>query len=46
MLIASKEIGLEVKVQKATYIFMIQQWNAGQHHNIQTNNESLENEAS
>jgi hypothetical protein len=46
MLIASKEAGLEVKAQKATYMFMIQQRNAGQHHNIQTNNKSFENEAS
>jgi hypothetical protein len=34
MLIASKEVGLQVKVQKSTYMFMIQQRNAGQHHNI------------
>jgi hypothetical protein len=46
MLIASKEFGLDVMAQTATYTFMIQQRNAGQQHNIQTNNKGFENEGS
>jgi len=46
MSIASKEPGLQMKAQKSTYMFMIQQRNAGQHHNIEANNKSFENEGS
>jgi hypothetical protein len=35
MLIAIKEVGLEVKVQKAKYMCVIQQRYAGRHHNTQ-----------
>jgi hypothetical protein len=46
MLIASKEVDLDVKAQKAKHMCMIQQRNAGQHHNMQINNKSFQNEAS
>jgi hypothetical protein len=42
LLIASKEIGLEVNAEKTKYMFMSQDQNAGQNGYIQIGNESFE----
>ena len=39
---ASKEIGLEVNVDKTKYMVMSRDQNAGQSHNIKIHNNSLE----
>ena len=40
--VSSKEIGLEVNVDKTKYMVMSRDQNAGQSHNIQNNNSSFE----
>jgi hypothetical protein len=42
LLIASKEIGLEVNAEKTNYMFMSRDQNAGQNHNIRVDNKSFE----
>jgi hypothetical protein len=42
LLIASKEIGLEVNAEKTKYMVMSRDQNAGQNGNIQIGNESFE----
>ena len=38
LLVASKDIGLEVNAEKTKYAFMSCEQNAGQNHNIMTGN--------
>jgi hypothetical protein len=42
LLVASKEIGLEVNAEKIKYILITQDQNTGQSHNIKTDNKSFE----
>jgi hypothetical protein len=42
LVIASKEIGLEVHAERNKYIFMSRNQNAGQNHNMKIYNKSLE----
>jgi sorting nexin-29 len=42
LVIASKEIGLEVNAEKTKYMVMSQNQNAGRNHNIKVNNKSFE----
>ena len=41
MIIASKEIGLEVNTEKTKYMVMTRDKNAGRSHNIKTENTSF-----
>jgi hypothetical protein len=41
VVVASKEIGLEVNAEKGKYILMSQDQNAGQNHNVKTDNKSF-----
>ena len=41
LVVGSKEIGLEVSVDKAKYIVMSQDQNVGRNHNIRTDNSSF-----
>jgi hypothetical protein len=43
LVVASKEIGFEVNAQKIKYMVMSRDQNAGQNHNIKTDNKSFEN---
>jgi hypothetical protein len=42
LVVASKEIGLEVNAEKTKYIVMSRNQNAGQNHNIKIDNKSFE----
>jgi hypothetical protein len=42
LVISSKETGLEVNAEKTKYMVMSQNQNAGQNHNIKTDNKSFE----
>jgi hypothetical protein len=42
LVVASKEIGLEVNAEKNKYMVMSRDQNAGQNHNIKTDNKSFE----
>jgi hypothetical protein len=42
LLVASKEIGLEVNAEKTKYMVMSRNQNAGQNHNIKLDNKSFE----
>jgi hypothetical protein len=42
LLVASKEIGLEVNAEKTKYMIMSRDQNAGQNHKIKIDNESFE----
>ena len=42
LLVSSKEIGLEVNSDKTKYMVMSQDQNAGQSHNIKTDNSTFE----
>jgi hypothetical protein len=42
LVVASKEIGLEVNAEKTTYMVMSRNQNAGQNHNIKLDNKSFE----
>jgi hypothetical protein len=42
LMIASKEIGLEVNAEKTKYMVMSRNQNAGHNHNIKTDNKSYE----
>jgi hypothetical protein len=42
LVVASKEIGLEVNAEKIKYMVMSRDQNAGQNHNIKINNKSFE----
>jgi hypothetical protein len=42
LVVASKEIGLEVNAEKAKYMVMARDQNAGQNHNIKIDNKSFE----
>jgi hypothetical protein len=42
LVLASKEIGLEVNAEKTKYMVMSQNQNAGHNHNIKTDNKSFE----
>ena len=42
LVVASKETGLEVSAEKAKYMAMSRDQNAGQSHNIKTDNSSFE----
>jgi hypothetical protein len=42
LVVASKEIGLEVNAEKTKYMVMSRNQNAGQNHNIKLNNKSFE----
>jgi hypothetical protein len=42
LVVASKEIGLEVNAEKTKYIVTSRDQNAGQNHNIKTDNKSSE----
>jgi hypothetical protein len=42
LVVASKEIGLEVNVKKSKYMVMFRDQNAGQNHNIKIDNKSFE----
>jgi hypothetical protein len=42
LVVASKEIGLEVNTEKTKYIVMSQDQHAGQNHNTQIGNKSFE----
>jgi hypothetical protein len=42
LVIASKEVGLEVKAEKTKYMVMYRNQNAGQNHNIKADNKSFE----
>jgi len=44
LVVASKEIGLEVNADETKYIVMSRDQNAGQSHNIETDNSSFEKE--
>jgi hypothetical protein len=42
LVVASKEIGLELNAEKTKYMVMSRNQNAGQNHNIQIDNKSFE----
>jgi hypothetical protein len=42
LVVASKEIGLEVNAEKTKYMVMSRDQNAGQNHNIEIDNKSFE----
>ena len=42
LIVASKEIGLEVNADKTKYMVMSQDQNAGQSHSMKTDNSSIE----
>ena len=42
LVVASKEIGLEVNADKTKYVVMFRDQNAGHSHNIETDNTSIE----
>jgi hypothetical protein len=42
LVVASKEIGLEVNAEKSKYMVMSRNQNAGQYHNIKTDDKSFE----
>jgi hypothetical protein len=42
LMVASKEIGLEVNAEKTKYMVMCREQNAGQNHNIKIDNKSFE----
>jgi hypothetical protein len=42
LVVASKEIGLEVNAERPTYVVMSRNQNAGQNHNIKIDNKPLE----
>jgi hypothetical protein len=42
LVVASKEIGLEVNAEKTKYVVMSRDQNAGQNHNIKIDNKSFE----
>jgi hypothetical protein len=45
LLVASKDIGLEVNAEKSKYVFMSCEQNSGQNHNIMTGSKSFASEA-
>jgi hypothetical protein len=42
LVVANKETGLELNVEKTEYVVMSRDQNAGQNHNIKTDNKSFE----
>ena len=42
VVVASREIGLEVNAEKGKYMVMSQDQNAGQNHSVKTDNKSLQ----
>jgi hypothetical protein len=45
LLVATKEISLEVNTEKSIYVFMSRHQSAGQNHNLMTANKSFDNVA-
>jgi hypothetical protein len=43
LIYASKEVGLEINVEKTKYTLLSHHWNAGQNHDIETANRSFKN---